>query len=190
MFQAYFERLFADPGGAPALVRRLLLEQAAGQARQYALAFAMMVVAAASTALGAYLIGDVINQAYVHKNLPGIIVLALVTAGIFTVKGLATYGQALTMARIGNRIIADNQRRMFARLLQQNVGFFSERHSFEFIARLNMGVTAATHVLNLLITSVGRDFLSLVGLATVMLVLVPVLSLFSVIVILLAMLFL
>jgi len=133
MFQ-YFQRLFADPDGAPVLVRRLLLEQAAGQARQYALAFAMMVVAAASTALGAYLIGDVINQAYVHKNLPGIIVLALVTAGIFTVKGLATYGQALTMARIGNRIIADNQRRMFARLLQQNVGFFSERHSSEFIA--------------------------------------------------------
>ena len=61
------------------------------------------VVAAAATSLGAYLIGDVINQAYVHKNLTGIIVLALVTAAIFMIKGFATYGQALTMARIGNR---------------------------------------------------------------------------------------
>src|SRR3954454_2517807 len=182
MLKSYFQRLFADPNSTASLVRRILTEQAAGQWRRYALAFGLMVVAAASTALGAYLIGDVINQAYVHKNLPGIIVLALVTAGLFTVKGLATYGQALTMARIGNRIIADNQSRMFARLLQQNVGFFSERHSSEFIARLNTGATAATHVLNLLITSVGRDFLSLVGLATVMAVQDPVMSLFSVMV--------
>src|ERR1700682_4413039 len=104
MLSSYLQRLFADPNGAPALVRRLLLEQAAGQWRRYALAFGMMFIAAASTALGAYLIGDVINQAYVHKNLPGIIVLALVPAVIFTVKAMATYGQALTLARIGNRI--------------------------------------------------------------------------------------
>src|SRR5436190_13371575 len=113
MLKPYFQRLFADPNSTASLVRRLLTEQAAGQWQRYALAFGLMLVAAASTALGAYLIGDVINQAYVHKNLPGIIVLAFVTAVIFTMKGLATYGQALIMARIGNRIIADNQRRMF-----------------------------------------------------------------------------
>jgi ATP-binding cassette subfamily B protein len=182
LLKSYLQKLFADPDGAPALVRRLLVEQAAGQWRRYLLAFGMMVVAAASTALGAYLIGDVINQAYVHKNLPGIIMLALVTALLFTVKGLATYGQALTLARIGNRIIADNQRRMFARLLQHNIGFFSDRHSTEFIARLTTGAAAATQVLNLLITAIGRDLLSLIGLATVMAVQDPVMSLFSIIV--------
>jgi ATP-binding cassette subfamily B protein len=182
MLRSYFEKFLADRNGAPALIRRLLVEQAAGEWRNYALAFGMMVIAAASTALGAYLIGDVINQAYVHKNLPGIIALALVTAVIFTVKGLATYGQALTMARIGNRIIANNQRRMFDCLLQHNIGFFSDRHSSEFIARLTTGASAATQVLNLLITAIGRDLLSLIGLATVMAVQDPVMSLFSIIV--------
>ena len=123
MFKSYLQRLFADPNGTPALVRRLLMEQAAGQWRRYALAFALMGIAAASTALGAYLVGDVINQAYVHKNLPGIVVLALVTAVIFMIKGMATYGQAVMLARIGNGIIAENQRRMFAKLLQHNVVF-------------------------------------------------------------------
>ena len=75
--KSYFQKLFADPNGTPALVRRLLVEQAAGQWRRYALAFGLMVVAAGSTALGAYLIGDVINAAYVDKNLHGIFVLAL-----------------------------------------------------------------------------------------------------------------
>jgi hypothetical protein len=68
MLKSYFQRLFADPKGMAALVRRLLLAQAAGQWRRYALAFGLMGIAAASTALGAFLVGDVINQ----KNLPGI----------------------------------------------------------------------------------------------------------------------
>src|SRR4051812_506181 len=183
MLKSYFQRLFADPNSTASLVRRLLTEQAAGQWRRYALAFGLMGIAAASTALGAYLIGDVINQAYVHKNLPGIIILALVTAVIFMIKAMATYGQALTLARIGNRIVADNQRRMFARLLQHNIGFFADRHSSEFMARLTTGAAAASQVLNLLITSIGRDLLSLVGLATVMAVQDPVMSLLSVIVV-------
>ena len=183
MLKSDFQHLFADPNGTASLVRRLLLEQAAGQWRRYALAFGLMGIAAASTALGAYLIGDVINQAYVHKNLPGIIVLALVTAVIFMIKAMATYGQALTLARIGNRIVADNQRRMFAKLLQHNIGFFADRHSSEFMARLTTGAAAASQVLNLLITSIGRDLLSLIGLATVMAVQDPVMSLLSVIVV-------
>ena len=183
MLKSYFQRLFADPNSTASLVRRLLTEQAAGQWRRYALAFGLMGIAAASTALGAYLIGDVINQAYVHKNLPGIIILALVTAVIFMIKAMATYGQALTLARIGNRIVADNQRRMFARLLQHNIGFFADRHSSEFMARLTTGAAAASQVLNLLITSIGRDLLSLIGLATVMAVQDPVMSLLSVIVV-------
>jgi ATP-binding cassette, subfamily B, bacterial MsbA len=183
MLRSYFQAMFADPAGTPALIRRLLVEQAAGLWRRYVLAFGLMGIAAASTALGAYLIGDLINQAYVHKNLLGIIILAVVTAVIFMIKAMATYGQALTLARIGNRIIAENQRRMFAKLLQHNVGFFANRHSSEFMARLTTGAAAASQVLNLLITAIGRDLLSLIGLAAVMAVQDPVMSLFSIIVV-------
>jgi subfamily B ATP-binding cassette protein MsbA len=183
MFKSYFQSLFADPYGTSAMVRRLLLEQAAGQWRRYAIAFGLMIVAALATALGAYLIGDVINQAYVHKNLVGIFWLALATAVIFMVKALATYGSSLTLARIGNRIVADNQRRMFARLLQHNVAFFAERHSSEFMARLTTGAAAASQVLNLLVTSMGRDLFTLVALVAVMAWQDPVMSLFSIIVV-------
>src|SRR4051812_50186080 len=78
---------WADPNSVRSLVRRLLLEQALGQWRRYAAAFTLMAVAAGATALSAYLIGNVINAAYVDKNLPGIIVLALVTAGVVFVEG-------------------------------------------------------------------------------------------------------
>ncbi|HET7805936.1 MAG TPA: ABC transporter ATP-binding protein [Pseudolabrys sp.] len=164
---------------ASTLIRRLLTEQGLVHWRKYAIAFALMAVAAGCTAFSAYLIGDVINQAYVNRNLPGIIVLGAITVVLFSMKGLATYGHSVMLSRIGNRIVADNQRAVFSKLLNEGLGFFSDRHSTEFIARLSTGAAAATQVINLLITSVGRDLLSLIGLITVMVVQDPILSFFS-----------
>src|SRR6185503_7302644 len=95
---------------ALALIRRLLTEQGMMHWRKYAIAFVLMAVAAGCTAFSAYLIGDVINQAYVNRNLPGIIVLGAITVVLFSLKGLATYGHSVMLSRIGNRIVADNQR--------------------------------------------------------------------------------
>ena len=164
------------------LIRRLLFEQARVHWKLYALAFAMMAVAAGCTALSAYLIGDVINQAYVHRNFPAVLMLGIATIVLFTMKGLTTYGQAVTLSRVGNRIVADNQRRLFRKLLRENLGFFADRHTTEFTARLTSGAVAVTQVMNLLITAVGRDALSLIGLVTVMVVQDPMLSLLSLVI--------
>jgi ATP-binding cassette subfamily B protein len=177
MFGLKFKSLFADPNSAPSLIRRLLLEQGMPQWKNYAVAFVLMGIGAAATALCAYLLGSIINQAYVDRNMTGIVALGIVIALIFIIKGLAVYGQTLMMARISNRIVAENQRRMFSALVQQNVAYFSERHSSEFMARLGLGAAAASQVLNALAGAVGRDFLSLVALATVMVIQDPVMSL-------------
>ncbi len=161
------------------LIRRLLTEQGVVHWRKYAVAFILMAVSAACTALSAYLIGDVINQAYVNRNLTGILILGGVTAALFTIKGLATYGHSVLLSRIGNRIVANNQRAVFSKLLSEGLNFFSDRHSTEFIARLSTGAAACTQVINLLVTSVGRDLLSLIGLISVMVLQDPLMSFFS-----------
>jgi ATP-binding cassette, subfamily B, bacterial MsbA len=177
-----FKSKTADPNSASALIHRLLTEQALGQWKRYVGAFALMAVAAAATSAGAYLIGNVINAAYVDKNLEAIVGLALVCAVIFLVKALATYGQAVMLSRIGNRIVAQNQRLMFNSLIRQSVAYFADRHSSEFMARLTTGAQAASFVINLLVTAVGRDFLSLIGLLGVMAYQDPIMSFFSFIV--------
>lgn len=174
---------FAGQTGTLDLLRRLLLEHAAPHWTRYLVAFVLMAIAAGATALGAYLIGDVINQAYVDRNLSGIILLGLVTAFIFAIKAAAHYFSSVQLARIGNRIVAENQRRLFNRLIRQNLAFFAERHSTEFLARLTTGANAASQVLNLLFTSFGRDLLSLIGLVTVMIVQDPIMTLVSLIVV-------
>jgi ATP-binding cassette, subfamily B, bacterial MsbA len=162
-----------------ALIRRLLTEQGLVHWRKYAVAFVLMAVAAGCTAFSAYLIGDVINQAYVNRSLRGIITIGVITVVLFALKGLATYGHSVMLSRIGNRIVADNQRAVFSKLLSEGLSFFSDRHSTEFVARLSTGAAAATQVINLLVTSVGRDLLSLIGLIIVMVVQDPLMSFIS-----------
>ena len=168
-----------DPYGAAILIRRLVVEQGAAYWRRYLLAFTLMAVSAATTAGSAYLLGQVINQAYVDKNIRGIAILSGITVIIFILKGAATYGHQVILSKVSNAILANNQRALFAKLMSESVGFFSERHSSEFLARLTAGANSVTQVLNLLINAVGRDVLSLIGLVAVMVMQDPYMALFG-----------
>jgi ATP-binding cassette subfamily B protein len=158
------------------LVRRLLVDEALTHWPRYAIAFLLMGIAAAATALTAYLLGTMTNEAYVNRNYHGIVVIGIIAMFIFAIKGFATYGSTVMLSWIGNRIIADNQRRLFDKLLQENIGFFADRHSSEFIARLTTGAAAVSQVINLLITAIGRDLMSLIGLIIVMVIQDPAMS--------------
>jgi len=171
------KKITDDPYGAAILIRRLITEQGAAYWRRYLQAFALMAVSAATTAGSAYLLGQVINQAYVEKNVRGIAILSGVTVLIFILKGAATYGHQVILSKISNAILANNQRRLFAKLMSENVAFFSERHSSEFLARLTAGANSVTQVLSLLINAVGRDVLSLIGLVIVMVMQDPIMAL-------------
>jgi ATP-binding cassette subfamily B protein len=171
------KKITDDPYGAAILIRRLVMEQGAAYWRRYLLAFALMAVSAAATAGSAYILGQVINQAYVDKNVRGIMILSVVTVLIFILKGAATYGHQVILSKISNAILANNQRRLFAKLMSESVAFFSERHSSEFLARLTSGANSVTQVLNLLINALGRDVLLLIGLVAVMLTQDPYMAL-------------
>ncbi|WP_438278460.1 ABC transporter ATP-binding protein [Nitrobacter sp.] len=176
------KKITDDPYGAAILIRRLITEQGMAYWRRYLAAFALMAVSAATTAFSAYLLGEVINQAYVDKDVRNIFILSLVTVAIFALKGAATYGHSVILSQISNAILANNQRRLFAKLMSESIGFFSERHSSEFLARLTAGATSVTQVLSLLINAVGRDLLSLVGLVIVMVTQDPYMALFGLLV--------
>ena len=168
MLASRLRSLFADPAGALALVRRLLLEHAAGRWKRYGLAFALMAVTSACTVIPAYLIKYFVNETYIGRNFLAIVAVGLATMVLYMLKGASTYGHTVVLARINSRIIAEIQQRTFDKLLNQGLGYFADRHSSEFVARLTAGTTAVTQVLNLLILAIGRDLLTLLGLAVVM----------------------
>ena len=157
------KKITDDPYGAAILIRRLVMEQGIVYWRRYLTAFLLMGVAAGATAGSAYILGQVINQAYVDKNVHGIVALSGVTLLLFMIKGASTYGHTVILSKISNAILANNQRRLFAKLMSESIGFYSERHSSEFLARLTAGAKSITDVLNLLINAIGRDLLMLIS---------------------------
>ena len=102
--------------------------------------------------------------------------LALEVLGLFVLRGAATYGSMVTLSRIGNRIVATAQRRVFDRLLKQNIIFFQDRHSSEFIARLALAANGVRDALQLVVQGLARDALTVVGLVVVMIFRDPVIA--------------
>jgi ATP-binding cassette subfamily B protein len=157
----------------------LFSEYALSRWRLYAFAFLLMAIAAGATALTAYLVGTVINQAYADRNFAAVAEIGLLVMFVFTLRGAAVYGHSVILSRIGNNIVAENQRRLFSSLQRQNLAYFAQRHSSELITRLTVGAAAANQVLSLVINAVGRDLLTLVSLVGVMVYQDPLLSIIS-----------
>jgi ATP-binding cassette subfamily B protein len=173
---------FLKSTGAPApessgvLVRRLFADYGRRHARRIALIVVMMAISAACQAIAAKLAGQMVDSAYVRRDFQAIATMSIAVFAIFTIKGLATYGQAVMLSYLGNRITAENQRRMFDKLLGEGVRYFADRHSTDFMARMTYAANSPTGVLTLLITAFARDLLSVIGLVIVMLWVDPMLS--------------
>ena len=136
----------------------------------------MTVIAAWTTTASAWIMRDVINEIFVGKKLAAVWVIGGVIVAIYAVKGFATYGQTVVLSRVANGIVAEVQRRIFDKMLAQSLGYYSVRHSTEFIARQAFISSSASNTLNLLITVLARDVLTLIGLAGVMIAQDPLMS--------------
>lgn len=176
---ARFSFDLSNPNSSLAVIRRLVMEQAVQYWRRYAVAFILLGIVAGSTAATAYLFGQVINKAYIDRDFWAIVGLASLTVALFIAKGASTYFSTVILATISNAIIANNQRRLFAKLMTENLGFYSNRHSSEFLQRLTGGAAAVTAVLNMCVNALGRDVLSLAALVAVMVWQDPFMSIFG-----------
>jgi ATP-binding cassette, subfamily B, bacterial MsbA len=177
LFSRLFRRSQRDSSGHSwPLARRLLLEQGRAHARGYILSFLFMAIASAATALPAWLMRDVIDGVFIDKNALEMWLISGTVMVAFAVKGLAGYAQDVTLAKVGNRIVASIQERMFTHLLAKDVSYFAGHHSTEFIAQQSFMAGSARNALNLMVTAVGRDSLTLVALVSVMVLRDPLLS--------------
>ena len=175
----------ADEGGRSLpLIRRLMAEHARAHAGSYAAALALMAVSAAASVGSVALLRPVVNgMTGMNVAEPGAFKmlrnLAIAVAVLYVIRGLATCGQLILMSRAGNRIVAALQQRVYDHLLHQPVRFFSDRHSSELMARLAMAANGARDAVQFVINSAGRDVLTVIGLAGVMVYNDPLMSLIA-----------
>lgn len=159
-----------------AILRRLVLENFSIFWKRYILAFFLMALVAAATGSSAWLMRDLINRVFIARDATMMTVICVSILVIYTAKGFASYGQEVLLARIGNNIIARTQRKIFDAILLQDLSFFQANGSADLVARITHNAQAASSALNLIATSLGRDFLTLVSLIAVMIAQDPILT--------------
>ncbi|WP_299897435.1 ABC transporter ATP-binding protein [uncultured Ruegeria sp.] len=155
---------------------RLVGESFYAQGRLYGVAILAMIAVAVTTAGSAYMM-EYIVDAMTSPDLQGWAhVIALGVVLLFLVKAIASYIQAIYLARAGNRIVAEQQDKVYRKLLRHGVSFFSNNESSDLLMRTTHGAQAARNLIDVLVTGFVRDSLTLVGLVAVMVYQQPVLS--------------
>lgn len=161
------------------LLWRLLRENLRSQAKLYAAAIVAMVFVAATSSGIAWIMRDVIDSMADTANKSRVFLVALGVLLIFTAKGISTYVQVVALSRAGNRIVAQQQIKLYDKLLRQGVSFFNLTESSDLLMQVTYSAQAARNVINLIVTSAVRDTLTLIGLVAVMFYQQPTLSIFA-----------
>lgn len=170
-----------DPGGNLSLLSRLLRDNGMHHWKGYGLAFLFMAATAASTSLAAWIMRDVIDKVFIAKDMQALWQIATILFVVSLVKGGGTYGQQVTLARIANGIVADVRRRIFDKMLTMSIGYFMARHSTDFLSRQSFIGQSASGALNVVVTALSRDTLTLLGLVVVMVLQDPLMAIIALI---------
>ena len=157
-------------------LKRLLTETGRQYTWRYVLAFALLGVVSATTAATAWMMKSVINDVFIAKSQSALVFVALAVLVIYIARGLASYGQGVILFQIGNDIVAGGQARLSQKLMRDDVGAVLQRTSSEIVQKMMMAADSARLVLQVIVTGLGRDILTLIGLIIVMIIQDPLMS--------------
>jgi ATP-binding cassette, subfamily B, bacterial MsbA len=171
-----------DPGEIVTVLRRIVAENGREYLPHYLAATVCLIAIAATTGFSAWIMRPIVDDLFYRQryDLVPLICGAVVLA--FLIRGLATYGQAVILAKIGNNLVARYQNRVFDHLMKLDVGFFADTRSGQLAARINQNVNSIRDILGMTLKSVAGDIVSLVGLVAVMVIQDPVLSVSAIVI--------
>lgn len=127
-----------------------------------------MVVSAAAAGMSAWLLRPAVDEVFIAKREDLLWMVGLAIFLAFSLKSVATYIQSVLMNKIGFRIIADNQSRLFQHLMGLDISFFHSQSTGKLISRFTTDITAIRTAVSDSLTGAGRDFATLVAYVTVM----------------------
>ncbi len=150
------------------LLKRLLGDLVRPYAGHLILALVCMAVVAAMTAAFAWLIEPVINKVFIEDGGEVLWYLGAAIVAVFALKNVAAYVYEVMIGFVGQRVIADTQKRLFRHLMDQDMALFQERSSGTLISHFTYDTNAMRNAVSNAVIGLGRDSLSVIFLVGVM----------------------
>ena len=150
------------------LGRRIFHEHIRPYGRLFGAALILMILAALSTSALPYLLQPVFDEVFTHGT-PQL--LMLVCGGIFlafVVKGATSFGEAVIMTYVGQRIISDLQNRLFSHLMHLDLSYFHGTSSGDLLSRFTNDVNLMRNAVATTLVGFGKDSFTLIFLVSLM----------------------
>ena len=157
---------FDTPAGQ--LAKRLLNGYMRRHVGKIVVALVCMVVVALMTGAQARLLEPALDKVLVEGDARLAWLLPLAYLAVAVVKGFATYGQAVLMQKTGLRVITDMQNEMFDRLVDADLGYIQGGATGVLIARFTNDVHLTRDAVVRSVTGLGREVVTVLVLAGVM----------------------
>jgi subfamily B ATP-binding cassette protein MsbA len=151
-----------------ALITRLVKDRVRSQSKRLIFAGFCMMLVAAATAGNAYLMQPIMDEVFLNKNEAMLLLVPAAVLTLAVIKGLAGYGQAVTMTYIGQRIISAVQLDMFAHLMRADIAFFQNHSTGNLISRFNNDANMLREAVSTGLTAIAKDSLTLIFLVALM----------------------
>jgi subfamily B ATP-binding cassette protein MsbA len=135
--------------------------------RRLFIAMIFMGIYAATTGALAYLMKPAIDDVFIKKNVLMLKMIPFAIIGVVIIKGIADYLQAYCMTYVGLSVIRNIRDELYSHLQSLSVSFFNKTPTGTLISRITNDVHLVQHAVSDTITSIVKDFFTLIALTGV-----------------------
>jgi subfamily B ATP-binding cassette protein MsbA len=128
-----------------------------------------MVVGGLADAALVKLTGPLIRELFENHNRDLAILLPLAIVGVFVVSGLASFTSGYSSQWVGNKVILDLRREMFAQVLRLPPAFFDEVATAQLVTKFTNDVNNIAAAATTVLTVVVRDSVTIAALLAILL---------------------
>lgn len=159
------------PPAAPndfAIIRRLLRDYMGRRWNRLALAAACMLTTAAMNGVLAWLLDPATRELFLDNNARMLLIIPLEIVGVVALRAATGFGEQYILNNVAERAVADVQRDMFSSQIRLDIATLNEIHSGELVSKFLYDATLLRGAITRGVAGLGKEFVTLVVLAAVM----------------------
>jgi len=118
----------------------------------------------------AWLVKPALDGIFVRQDYLMLKLIPLAIFATYLIKGVAHYAQAYLMAAVGERVMAQVRRDLYAHIIEMPVAFFQGRHSADLMSRLTIDTGQLGRASSRVLVQAVREVATIIALLTVMLI--------------------
>ena len=139
------------------LLKRLVREFLRPYFKYLGLALVCMGAVAAATAANAWLMQPMLDKVFVAHDEKLLLIIPGAVVVLAFIKGFANYAQTMLMTFVGQRIVADIQYKLFARVIRADLAFFHVNPTGTLVARFTNDANMLRGASNDMLAGIGRE---------------------------------